>query len=82
LFLKVLAWDLKKIVKISSKNIIFEVFGTERGKTEFFLKDSFFQGRKQILAKFHVSSINIRRENFFDLLTPPYGWVSHIGTPK
>jgi hypothetical protein len=50
----------KKIVKLASKNIIFEVFGTERGSSQCFMTDSFSRVEIHILAKFHVSSISIR----------------------
>jgi hypothetical protein len=40
------SWNLeKKIVKLASKYTIFEVFGTERGISQFFMMDSFFKTR-------------------------------------
>jgi hypothetical protein len=50
----------KKFVKLASKNIIFEVFGPERGSSEFFMADSFFQSRNTHSGQFHVSSISFR----------------------
>jgi hypothetical protein len=35
----------KKFVNLVSKIILFEVFGPERGSSEFFMTDSFFQSR-------------------------------------
>jgi hypothetical protein len=71
----------KKIVNLAPKNIIFRVLGAERGSSQFFKTDSVFQSSNTDLAKFHVSSINIRRDKFFDLMTfrpLPKGLV---GTP-
>ena len=40
---KIDSWNLeKKIVKLASKNIFFEVFGAERGSSQCFMTDSFF----------------------------------------
>jgi hypothetical protein len=35
----------KKIVKLASKNIIFEVFEVDRGSSQLFMTDSFFQSK-------------------------------------
>jgi hypothetical protein len=34
-----------KILKLASKNIIFDDFGAERGSSQFFMTDSFFQSK-------------------------------------
>jgi hypothetical protein len=38
-------YSKKKIVNLASKNIIVEVLGADRGSSQFFMTDSFFQSR-------------------------------------